>query len=228
MCSRIFNSTSFTVGLKFLIWGIFINEIKNSYLKPSIKIVLIVHQYFNFPASEFAFKAVYFNSYVITPSAQWIFGLFLQIISVLTSGYSVFSLQLNVKYCVKTLVISSNYVQNIDFASLKKYGKRPPISVHILVILKVLVHLLLQTVFSYSIVSILVGNPRFQCGLLKKDCYSHTRYKLPHITLKVYSRVFVSNFWTKLLSLHFWIYFVPNVSGSCNCSKFYYGCLYKF
>lgn len=95
-------------------------------------------------------------------------------------------------------------------------------------ILKVLVHLLLQTVFSYSIVSILVGNPRFQCGLLKKDCYSHTRYKLAHTTLKVYSRVFVSNFWAKLLSLHFWIFFVPNVSSSCNFSKFYYGCFYKF
>lgn len=111
---------------------------------------------------------------------------------------------------------------------MKKYGKRPPISVHILVILKVLVHLLLQTVFSYSIVSILVGNPRFQCGLQRKDCYSHTRYKLLNITLKVYSRVFVSNFRTKLLSLHFWIYFVPNVSGSCYFSKFYYGYLYKF
>ena len=67
--------------------------------------VLIVHQYFNFPASEFAFKTVYFNNYVITPSAQWIFGLLLQIISVLTSGYSVFSLQLNVKYCVGKLAI---------------------------------------------------------------------------------------------------------------------------
>lgn len=101
MCSRILNSASITEGLKFLIRSFFINEIKTSYLKPSIKIVLIVHQYFNFPASEFAFKAVYFNNYVITPSAQWIFGLLLQIISVLTSGYSVFSLQLNVKYCVR-------------------------------------------------------------------------------------------------------------------------------
>ena len=42
------------------------------------------------------------------------------------------------------------------------YGERPPFLRHILMIIKVLVHLLLQTVFAYSIIYMIVIHQRFQ------------------------------------------------------------------
>ena len=65
------------------------------------QLILIVNQFFNIPAIQFVYEDVKIGGYNYSATAQWISQLTLQLISVLTSAYSVVNLPLRVSTDLK-------------------------------------------------------------------------------------------------------------------------------
>ena len=95
---------------------------RESSIQLVLQLVLITHQYLYFPTSDFTFSEIQLGNKKITASSQWIFGLVLQVISVLTSGYSVFNLQLTVSETRKYKLIHylCHHAAQVSFGKSQK------------------------------------------------------------------------------------------------------------
>ena len=114
---------------------------RESSIQLVLQLVLAVHQYSNFPASEFIFV----NTFAISATMQWIGVLILQGVSIVLSANSTFN----------------NALAYLDIKTLKIFGRTSFFLHSLSAVLKNCSHLAVQVLFGYIVLASILLSNRF-------------------------------------------------------------------
>ena len=147
--------------------------------------IVIIHQFIKFPTS----KLIYSDSIMlknISPTTRWIFGLLVQLFSILTSAFC-------------TLIVPK---EKSEWETMRKFGKFPNHYSHCLMLLKILCFIAVQSCLGFFIMFLLIEHERFQYVRSSLRFYS-TSFCFINISYYLVEVSFLAN------SIYFMVSFYP-------------------
>ena len=107
--------------------------------------IVIIHQFIKFPAS----KLIYSDFIMlknISPTTKWIFGLLVQLFSILTSAFC-------------TLIVPK---EKSEWETMRKFGRFPNHYSQFLMLLKILCFIAVQSSLGFFVMFLLIEHERFE------------------------------------------------------------------